>query len=143
MIPTEQGNVCELFVLFNIHILFIYSNFLNSPVVPVAFTVMNENPPEVTPISEMFQKLMAGVRVVLFSYTNMFEQLLYNCSFFFVTIFLTDIYIFFQGSSFIIDGNVVGIDLVNDYKFVQCTGCYGKSIWNGDHFFVTKFAKNV
>ncbi|GJU69012.1 nucleic acid-binding, OB-fold protein [Tanacetum coccineum] len=39
---------------------------------------------------------------------------------------------------FILDANVVGVDLVNDWKFVQCTECIGKATWNRDHYFCEK-----
>ncbi|GKC74082.1 replication protein A 70 kDa DNA-binding subunit B, partial [Tanacetum coccineum] len=41
-------------------------------------------------------------------------------------------------STFILDVNVVGVDLVNDWKFVQCTECFGKATWNKDHYFCEK-----
>ncbi|GJW74958.1 replication factor A protein 1 [Tanacetum coccineum] len=40
--------------------------------------------------------------------------------------------------TFILDANVVGVDLVNDWKFVQCTECFGKATWNKDHYFCEK-----
>ncbi|GJY22280.1 ATP-dependent DNA helicase PIF1-like protein [Tanacetum coccineum] len=41
-------------------------------------------------------------------------------------------------STYILDANIVGVDLVNDWKFVQCTQCFGKANWNKDHYFCEK-----
>ncbi|GKE42980.1 hypothetical protein Tco_1470264, partial [Tanacetum coccineum] len=41
-------------------------------------------------------------------------------------------------STFILDANVIGVDLVNDWKFVQSTECFGKATWNKDHYFYEK-----
>ncbi|GJY22281.1 replication factor A protein 1 [Tanacetum coccineum] len=79
-----------------------------SPLLPVVFTGMNKNRPVVICISDLFEKLMAGVEI---------------------------------DSTYILDANVVGVDLVNDWKFVQCTQCFGKANWNKDHYFCEKKCK--
>ncbi|GJT16426.1 replication protein A 70 kDa DNA-binding subunit B [Tanacetum coccineum] len=76
-----------------------------SPLVPVVFTGMYKNRPVVIHISDLFEKLMAGVEL---------------------------------DSTFILDANVIGVDLVNDWKFVQSTECFGKATWNKDHYFYEK-----
>ncbi|GKA77541.1 hypothetical protein Tco_0784002 [Tanacetum coccineum] len=81
-----------------------------NPLVLVVFTGMNENRPVVIHISDLFEKLMAGVEL---------------------------------DSMFILDVNVVGVDLVNDWKFVQCNECFGKATWNKDNYFCEKKYKLV
>ncbi|KAD7116694.1 hypothetical protein E3N88_03962 [Mikania micrantha] len=40
-----------------------------------------------------------------------------------------------QGTMYIIDATIIGVDLVTDWKYVKCSRCRKKTALNGDHYF--------